>query len=782
MADMTLEEALAAATVDEELVTPVNEVLLINPETRTINVPDSEKLFGARQDMDVERKYFKCPRIVGDNIDLFEHEIFINYVPSKQDGSYDAKEEVQCYWCRDLAVEGDFVTFSWKLSENVTRSAGYIAFAVYAKTIDEYGNLQTKWHTTIAIGNVLDTLPDGEEWVTVYPDIVMQLLERMDEVEKNSGNGTSDAVQYIEQTLTEEQQIQARTNIGAASTNEVNKLSEDIATKASAIKEKASGEVIVVTDSDEAKPLGLAIDGKSEQNQYSGKQLLNLKHLTQKTSNGITFTPFFDENGELVYIEADGTSDGSISNSSSYGILNAVNGAEFMNSFKGKEVIVSGSVNGSASTYKLQFWSEEKTIASYNGDSDVSIIPDSSNWNVAIVIYKGQTVSKLRFYPMIRLASIADDSYEPFVGGIPSPNPSYPQEIRNIGVYDEASGKYAVEVKGTGKNWLQNNATSKTDGGVDFIVNDDKSVTINGVSTADVYLNLDFMASGIPTSEYNVVTETEMVASFDNKVNGIQMAVGYFDESGKAVNMLSVDTADRTFIYPKTAVKAMTYLYIQSGKTFNNVTVYPMIRPVGTDESYEPWKKPITATVLLDEPLRKGDKAYWNGGSKLRIDRHRDVATLDSNAKYTHPTTWTNACAFFTSGTKWNPKKVFGYAEKVFLLCEKLSAESPSYISSTAGNSIGQGGDNGINVYISVEGITTEEDLKTFLAENPIEVEYELATPITEEIDIDLDGLSMFYPTTVISNDCNANMEVTYIADTKAYIDKKFAELATVMV
>ena len=228
MADMTLEEALAAATVDEELVTPVNEVLLINPETRTINVPDSEKLFGARRDMDVERKYFKCPRIVGDNIDLFEHRIFVNYVPSKQDGSYDAKEEVQCYWCRDLAVEGDFVTFSWKLSENVTRSAGYIAFAVYAKTIDEYGNLQTKWHTTIAIGNVLDTLPDGEELATVYPDIVMQLLERMDEVEKNGGNGTSDAVQYIEQTLTEEQQIQARTNIGAASANDVSKLSEEV--------------------------------------------------------------------------------------------------------------------------------------------------------------------------------------------------------------------------------------------------------------------------------------------------------------------------------------------------------------------------------------------------------------------------------------------------------------------------------------------------------------------------------------------------------------------------
>lgn len=223
MADTTLEEALAAATVDEELVTPVNEVLIINPETRTINVPDSEKLFGARQDMGVERKYFKCPRIVGDNIDLSQHRIFVNYVPSKQDGTYNLEDDVQGYWCKDLAVDGDFITFSWEISGNVTRSAGYIAFAVYAKTIDENGNLKTKWHTTIAIGNVLETLPDGEEWIAVYPDIVMQLLERMDALEQGGGSGeTPNAVQYVDQTLTQEQQTQARTNIGAASTTEVN--------------------------------------------------------------------------------------------------------------------------------------------------------------------------------------------------------------------------------------------------------------------------------------------------------------------------------------------------------------------------------------------------------------------------------------------------------------------------------------------------------------------------------------------------------------------------------
>lgn len=264
MADMTLEEALAAATVDEELVTPVNEVLLINPETRTINVPDSEKLFGARQDMGVERKHFKCPRIVGDNIDLSEHRIFVNYVPSKQDGFYDPKEKVQGYWCEDLTVEGDYITFSWELSENAMKKAGYIAFAVYAKTIDEYGNLRTKWHTTIAIGNVLDTLPDGEEWVTVYPDIVMQLLERMDEIEKKASPEA-----LLDRTL--------KDSTKAAPADIVGKLSEEIAD----LKENGTGTGL----STEAKDLLITILKNAVYSTNQGNNIILLENALATGSN-----------------------------------------------------------------------------------------------------------------------------------------------------------------------------------------------------------------------------------------------------------------------------------------------------------------------------------------------------------------------------------------------------------------------------------------------------------------------------------------------------------------
>lgn len=75
----------------------------------------------------------------------------------------------------------------------------------------------------------------------------------------------------------------------------------------------------------------------------------------------------------------------------------------------------------------------------------------------------------------------------------------------------------------------------------------------------------------------------------------------------------------------------------------------------------------------------------------------------------------------------------------------------------------------------------TEDSVKKYLESADIKVLYLLATPI--ETDLPPETIEAFktlhtnYPTTVISNDENAGMEVSYVADTKHYIDKKFEEL-----
>ena len=77
--------------------------------------------------------------------------------------------------------------------------------------------------------------------------------------------------------------------------------------------------------------------------------------------------------------------------------------------------------------------------------------------------------------------------------------------------------------------------------------------------------------------------------------------------------------------------------------------------------------------------------------------------------------------------------------------------------------------------------VTTVEQAKQWFVDNPTTLMYMLGTPIeinlTPEEIAAYKALRTYSPTTVITNDAGAGMEVTYVADTKAYIDKKFKEL-----
>ena len=133
----------------------VNDVITIDGETRMISVPASEIFFGVESDKDVERKHFRCPKVVGDGIDLSKHQIYISYITSDSAGKT-FSGNAGLYLCEDVATDGDDITFSWQLSGNVFASAGFIAFKVLAAKTDGE-NVQTRWNTVPAIGTVLMT-------------------------------------------------------------------------------------------------------------------------------------------------------------------------------------------------------------------------------------------------------------------------------------------------------------------------------------------------------------------------------------------------------------------------------------------------------------------------------------------------------------------------------------------------------------------------------------------------------------------------------------------------
>lgn len=174
---MTIEEALEASAVEL-----VNDTFLVNPESRVITVPESEKIFGVYNDGNTERKHFRCPKIVGDNIDLSAMHLYINY--------QNANGQKYPYLVEDVQTDGDYITFSWLIGPDVVAYKGQVKFILCAKK-----DTALEWNTTLAEGVVLEGLEATDEVVDRNPDIIEQILTRLDNVTEIPQEKVSSAVE-----------------------------------------------------------------------------------------------------------------------------------------------------------------------------------------------------------------------------------------------------------------------------------------------------------------------------------------------------------------------------------------------------------------------------------------------------------------------------------------------------------------------------------------------------------------------------------------------------------
>lgn len=173
----------AFALADEPMeVAQAIKYYTINVDTREITVPSEETFLGVFSDRNVMRKHFKCPKTIGENIDLSTCDIFINYVS--------VGNTLGQYRCDDVSVSGSDITFSWLLSGNLfdANKNGNVYFSVQAKT--KTG--QNVFNTTKAMGTVKETVEATDYIQEQYADIILDMLNRIDVLESNGGvSGTT---------------------------------------------------------------------------------------------------------------------------------------------------------------------------------------------------------------------------------------------------------------------------------------------------------------------------------------------------------------------------------------------------------------------------------------------------------------------------------------------------------------------------------------------------------------------------------------------------------------
>lgn len=259
------------------------------------------------------------------------------------------------------------------------------------------------------------------------------------------------------------QQIeQNKTDIASLKT-ETGSLKEDISTKITKFYASNQGETHLA-DSDDGKIMDMVLYGRSEQKQYSGKNLLN-PTLQTTTQNGVTCT----NNGDGTYT-VNGTATGIAVFIVYYNFADVYGSASSLK-------MVGCPSGGSAQKYFLRSYRKggnPEILDEYGSGISIGSFKESES-SIAIIVKSGATVNNLIFKPMLTTdttATYAD--FEPYTGGIPSPNPDYPQEIKSV---------VNPTVKVCGKNLLKATLQTATVNGVTCTNNGDGTYTLNGTAS-----------------------------------------------------------------------------------------------------------------------------------------------------------------------------------------------------------------------------------------------------------------------------------------------------------
>lgn len=216
-----------------------------------------------------------------------------------------------------------------------------------------------------------------------------------------------------------------------------------------------TGKEILIEDGENNKGLEIKVKGSTSQVTRSGKNLLDNTAIT-KISNGITFT--VNSDGTVL---ADGTND------------TTANSSLIINRYElspGTYVLNGCPSGGAINTYRLAIqetgsYSVLGSIDIGNGSGEFTI-DTTTTVQIAIFIQKGLTINKLLFKPMLRKATIADDTYEQYGA---SPSPDYPAKIENV----EGKNKFNKSnmTEATWDNGKTNTVTLLEDGRIQSTAN-----------------------------------------------------------------------------------------------------------------------------------------------------------------------------------------------------------------------------------------------------------------------------------------------------------------------
>lgn len=282
---------------------------------------------------------------------------------------------------------------------------------------------------------------------------------------------------------------------------------------------------------------------------------------------------------------------------------------------------------------------------------------------------------------------------------------------------------------------------------------------------------------------------SEKFADNNNIINQDKNTTYQYTASSGTVHHTTTVTPIQTL--PLTSLDLGIVVNVPTGDTSKTVTVTDFQIEIGSvATSYEPYMEPQSVTVPYTFRGLKNSSGDWVARDELRVGDGR-VEIVRNCYSFLVDETGAN---LFLSNTTAN---VMGYvvdtATQAVIpqmklqnrTCGMCSRFEPITNNRWAGQIEGQGivfGGNNQAIYLLnlIQELPTKDDFIQYCTANPFEIIYWRDTPEIEDITATETGQALLalktnYPNTSVISDID--LDITYKADTKNYIDNKFAEL-----
>ena len=438
-------------------------------------------------------------------------------------------------------------------------------------------------------------------------------------------------------------------------------------------------------------PMKMELKGNTEQTTYTGKNLFD----TTKYSSTANVTILDKNNGVLDLEGVSGYYEG-VSQA-----FNVIPNQSYVLSYNAQ--LIDTSV-ASACYVRIREKDDITVIATnYNsGNQTISFTPTTDEINIHFRV-NGETNKGHTKYSNIQLEQGSSFTYfEPYVGGTPSPNPDYPQDVRVV------TGNNSVKVVGKNLVNYDNNTNLEA-----------KFLNASGVFESAIYTYVN----GTIKANSNKIT-----ISFNNSVGQGYVRIGEYKEDGTFIKRNLLSTTPTTL----TLDSNTSYLIYSIDKNIDSYFKKLQIEEGNQATEYEPYHSqtyPINlGTIELCKIGTYQDYIYKDSGKWYKHSEIGKVVLDGSEAWYN-----TYGTNLFTLNAYFNNKHfIVGYGLSNYY--NYNSIQSGINAGTINGEFVLQKSNVDYSIHIKNTTYSTPADFKTWLSTHNTIVYYPLETPTTEEI------------------------------------------------